>query len=139
MVNDYVNEVINATKDAIAADNGAGDAGRIRARGPAMDEGQGRYTMGGYAGPSEQIPADTGGVNMRPPGALPLNPTPRVNVYQGVASSAPATRRQLPWYCLLLASAMVLFGYAIGGIPIALLFAVGFAMFGGLVFWVRNL
>jgi hypothetical protein len=128
MVNDYVNEVINEAR-----------CRPIRTRRPVMDEGQGRYTMGGYAGPSEQIPADTGGVNMRPPGALPFNPTPRGNVHQGVAASAPATRRQLPRYALLLASAMVLFGYAIGGLPIALLFAVGLAIFGGLVFWARNL
>jgi hypothetical protein len=104
-----------------------------------MNDGQGRYTMGGYAGPSEQIPADTGGDNMRPPGALPFNPTPRGNVHQGVAASAPATRRQLPWYGLLLVIAASLFGYFIGGIPVAALFAVGLALFGGLVLWVRAL
>ena len=53
-----------------------------------MDEGQGRYTMGGYAGPSERIPADIGVVNMRPPGALPFNPAPHGNVHQGVAATA---------------------------------------------------
>jgi hypothetical protein len=104
-----------------------------------MDEGQGRYTMGGYAGPSEQIPADTGGANMRPPGALPFSPAPRGSDHQGVAASAPATRRQLPLYGLLLVVAMALFGYFIGGIPVAALFAVGLALFGGLVLWVRAL
>lgn len=104
-----------------------------------VNEGQGRYTMGGYAGPSEQLPADTGGANMRPPDALPFNPTPRGNVHRGVAASAPATRRQPPQYALLLVTAVVLFGYSIGGIPIAAFFGVGLALFGGLVLWVRAL
>lgn len=104
-----------------------------------MDEGQGRYTMGGCAGPSGRIPTDTGGVNMRPPGALPFNPSPRGNVHQGVAASAPATRRQLPWYGLRLIIAASLFGYCIGGIPVAALFAVVLALFSGLVLWVRAL
>jgi hypothetical protein len=55
-----------------------------------MNDGQGRYIMGGYAGPSEQIPADTG-VNMRPPGALPFNP-PRAATY--TRASPPPPRRR---------------------------------------------
>lgn len=92
----------------------------------------GRYTVGGYAGPSEQIPANPSGVALPVPGVFPVNRTPD-------RSAHSATPRQLPWYGTLLIFTLVLFGYYRSGIPVVRLFAVDLALCGGLVLWVRAL
>ena len=100
----------------------------------------GRYTIGGHAGPSEQLPRDVGGVEMRASDALPFNP-PASQVPRASHASAddPAVRRRLPFIMFGLMLVIGFIGIAWVDVAFGLLMCLGMAVVGGLVFWMRSM
>lgn len=100
----------------------------------------GPYGIGGYDGPSERLPRDAGGVEMRAPAGVPFNGQEDERMTRVVLASAddPATRRRLPWIALGLMLAIVLLVFTVAP-GAAILFAGGFLVIGGLVAWLRSM
>ena len=100
----------------------------------------GHYGMGGYAGPSENIPRDTGGVEVRAPAGLPVNRAPGRETGTVYASADdPAVRRRLPFIALVLLVAMMAVLFYFGNPGIALMLLLPAAAIGGLIFWLRSM
>jgi hypothetical protein len=99
----------------------------------------GRYTMGGHEGPSDMIPPDTGGVEMRAPEALPFNRAPgRETRVAYAAADDWAVRRRLPFYMLgLMLAVLVILFFVFPALSITLL--AGYIPLAVLILWLRSL
>lgn len=101
----------------------------------------GQYTMGGHDGPSERLPRDTGGVEMRAPEGVPFNRQSADRTGDDAYASAddPATRRRLPWIALGLMLAIGAFSFYFLGPATGILFTGAMIVIGGMVAWLRSM
>jgi hypothetical protein len=98
----------------------------------------GRYTFGGHEGPSDMIPPDTGGVEMRAPEALPFNRTPgRETRVAYAAADDWAVRRRLPLYALGLGLVMIVLLYLVFP-PLSITLFFGYIPLAVLILWLRS-
>jgi hypothetical protein len=95
-----------------------------------------RYTFGGHGGPSDMIPPDTGGVEMRAPEALPFNRVPERRTNVLASADDPTVRRRLPLYALGLGLAMIVPVYFVSPVLSAMI-AFGYVPLFAIVAWLR--
>jgi hypothetical protein len=100
----------------------------------------GPYGIDGYNGPSERLPRDAGGVEMRAPEGVPFNRQTDERATRAAFASAddPATRRRLPWIALGLMLVIVFLVFTVAPLTAAL-FAGVFLVIGGLIAWLRSM